>query len=488
MDKTGGEPTGYDRVPVSLKMDGSGEKSQDNRWWFNMESRPPSLSSFDPSVKLPFETDNANLLLNDDEVQDYETFLDNLNEESFLIDPIVPDHIPTFTDEEIMHLSESIASPRPPGQQYTLDNPVFRAVNNPGVRTVNNPSLPQNNFQPISGHTEGFQAGDADFLEPFLDETYDFTTLVSDDLRLRLLEVFRMAREKSINNYDDQSQKISWGSDTKFADTYAAPTNSNPVLGPSVPQFQRSTSWVEQQLSLYSLNSRPGQVSHPIQQVPPSSSQPSQTENVPPTLLPPSTRVMTPSMQPLNSFYNYGYANSHKGFPEIKNSASNGNDHTEFNLSGSNTPLASIPTTKTSNNQSIQKKKARLSVRGAVSKSNSSISRSHQQENISSEAYLNLADSKSTPTEESLSLQTKDAPRKNRKQTYLSEEQKRENHINSEQRRRNVIKDGFQTLHRLVPALQRRSESKGIALASTLSYLRKLKSGNERLRTIIRNL
>ncbi|KAG9248989.1 hypothetical protein BJ878DRAFT_411491 [Calycina marina] len=64
----------------------------------------------------------------------------------------------------------------------------------------------------------------------------------------------------------------------------------------------------------------------------------------------------------------------------------------------------------------------------------------------------------------------------------LTDEQKRENHIKSEQKRRLLIKDGFDELNNLVPALSGGGFSKSVVLTMTNEFLQDLVEGNQALR------
>ena len=63
----------------------------------------------------------------------------------------------------------------------------------------------------------------------------------------------------------------------------------------------------------------------------------------------------------------------------------------------------------------------------------------------------------------------------------LTEEQKRNNHILSEQKRRNLIKQGFEDLHMLVPELRSGNFSKSNVLVEAAIFLENLVKGNEEL-------
>jgi hypothetical protein len=79
-------------------------------------------------------------------------------------------------------------------------------------------------------------------------------------------------------------------------------------------------------------------------------------------------------------------------------------------------------------------------------------------------------------------------PRKKRREN-LSEAQKRLNHITSEQKRRNLIQQGFNEIHSLVPSLRSqrdRGDSKSAVLLKTVEYVLELQAGNERLRRMLK--
>lgn len=63
----------------------------------------------------------------------------------------------------------------------------------------------------------------------------------------------------------------------------------------------------------------------------------------------------------------------------------------------------------------------------------------------------------------------------------LTDEQKRNNHILSEQKRRNLIKQGFEDLHILVPELRSGNFSKSNVLVEAAVFLENLVMGNEEL-------
>ena len=87
----------------------------------------------------------------------------------------------------------------------------------------------------------------------------------------------------------------------------------------------------------------------------------------------------------------------------------------------------------------------------------------------------------------STSPQPTKPPRKRRREN-LSEQQKRMNHITSEQKRRNLIQQGFNEIHMLVPSLrgQRdRGDSKSSILLKTVDFISELREGNERLRRML---
>lgn len=69
------------------------------------------------------------------------------------------------------------------------------------------------------------------------------------------------------------------------------------------------------------------------------------------------------------------------------------------------------------------------------------------------------------------------APREN-----LTEEQKRSNHIQSEQKRRNLIKQGFDELHVLVPELRSGGLSRSMVLTEAANYLEQLIAANNAMR------
>ncbi|QDS73744.1 hypothetical protein FKW77_004847 [Venturia effusa] len=73
--------------------------------------------------------------------------------------------------------------------------------------------------------------------------------------------------------------------------------------------------------------------------------------------------------------------------------------------------------------------------------------------------------------------QTNKGPREN-----LTEEQKRSNHIQSEQKRRNLIKQGFDELHILVPELRAGGLSKSMVLTEAANYLDQLIAANNAMR------
>ncbi|RCI17366.1 hypothetical protein L249_2406 [Ophiocordyceps polyrhachis-furcata BCC 54312] len=68
------------------------------------------------------------------------------------------------------------------------------------------------------------------------------------------------------------------------------------------------------------------------------------------------------------------------------------------------------------------------------------------------------------------------APREN-----LTDEQKRENHIKSEQKRRTVIRDGFDSLNKLVPSLRVGTFSKSTTLSVAAQWLDEFVGGNDQL-------
>ena len=60
----------------------------------------------------------------------------------------------------------------------------------------------------------------------------------------------------------------------------------------------------------------------------------------------------------------------------------------------------------------------------------------------------------------------------------LTEEQKRSNHILSEQKRRNLIKQGFDDLHELVPEIRNGGLSKSAVLNEAANFLQQLIDDN----------
>lgn len=70
----------------------------------------------------------------------------------------------------------------------------------------------------------------------------------------------------------------------------------------------------------------------------------------------------------------------------------------------------------------------------------------------------------------------------------LTEEQKRSNHIQSEQKRRNLIKEGFEDLHRMVPELRSGGFSKSNMLVEAAAFMRKLRDENQLLREHLQSL
>jgi Helix-loop-helix DNA-binding domain len=82
---------------------------------------------------------------------------------------------------------------------------------------------------------------------------------------------------------------------------------------------------------------------------------------------------------------------------------------------------------------------------------------------------------------------TKSARKKRREN--LSEHQKRINHITSEQKRRNLIQQGFNEIHAIVPTLRgqrERGDSKSTVLLKTVEYIVELREGNDRLRRMLK--
>ncbi|KAJ3224878.1 hypothetical protein HK099_007743 [Clydaea vesicula] len=69
---------------------------------------------------------------------------------------------------------------------------------------------------------------------------------------------------------------------------------------------------------------------------------------------------------------------------------------------------------------------------------------------------------------------------KKKTRTLLTVDEKKKNHIRSEQKRRVAIKEGFDTLSKLVPALNNRTDSsKSEVLAKTVEYINLLKKENQ---------
>jgi len=88
----------------------------------------------------------------------------------------------------------------------------------------------------------------------------------------------------------------------------------------------------------------------------------------------------------------------------------------------------------------------------------------------------------------SLSPQPSGRPSRKKRRENLSEAQKRLNHITSEQKRRNLIQQGFNEIHNLVPALRGnrdRGDSKSTVLMKTVDHILSLREGNDRLRRIL---
>lgn len=67
----------------------------------------------------------------------------------------------------------------------------------------------------------------------------------------------------------------------------------------------------------------------------------------------------------------------------------------------------------------------------------------------------------------------------------LTDQQKRANHIQSEQKRRNLIKDGFQELHTLVPTIFDVGVSKSTVLFETGKFIQLLHDDNARLKRVL---
>ena len=70
----------------------------------------------------------------------------------------------------------------------------------------------------------------------------------------------------------------------------------------------------------------------------------------------------------------------------------------------------------------------------------------------------------------------------------LTEEQKRTNHILSEQKRRNLIRQGFEDLCTLVPALRGGGFSKSAMLTGAADWLEDLLHGNDILQSQLHDL
>ena len=88
----------------------------------------------------------------------------------------------------------------------------------------------------------------------------------------------------------------------------------------------------------------------------------------------------------------------------------------------------------------------------------------------------------------SSSPQPMSKPTRKKRRENLSEAQKRLNHITSEQKRRNLIQEGFNEIHVLVPTLRgnrERADSKSTVLLKTVDWIRQMREGNDRLRRIL---
>jgi hypothetical protein len=86
------------------------------------------------------------------------------------------------------------------------------------------------------------------------------------------------------------------------------------------------------------------------------------------------------------------------------------------------------------------------------------------------------------------SPQTAGRPPRKKRRENLSEHQKRINHITSEQKRRNLIQQGFNEIHSLVPALRgqrERGDSKSTVLLKTVDFLAELREGNDLLKRML---
>jgi hypothetical protein len=94
-----------------------------------------------------------------------------------------------------------------------------------------------------------------------------------------------------------------------------------------------------------------------------------------------------------------------------------------------------------------------------------------------------------TSSTSSTSPQPQSKHSRKKRRENLSEAQKRLNHITSEQRRRNLIQQGFNEIHNIVPTLRsqrERGDSKSVVLLKTVDYLLELKAGNDRLRRMLK--
>lgn len=54
----------------------------------------------------------------------------------------------------------------------------------------------------------------------------------------------------------------------------------------------------------------------------------------------------------------------------------------------------------------------------------------------------------------------------------LSEAEKKKNHIESEKKRREAIREGFESLSRIIPGCEGQARSEAVVLQKTVSYLR----------------
>lgn len=93
------------------------------------------------------------------------------------------------------------------------------------------------------------------------------------------------------------------------------------------------------------------------------------------------------------------------------------------------------------------------------------------------------------PSSASSSSPQPSKPARKKRRENLTEQQKRINHITSEQKRRNLIQQGFNDIHKLVPTLRaqrERGDSKAAVLMKTVDFIRELREGNDRLKRMIK--